>query len=160
MVATPDLGSGAERRGGSSPFIRTAQATRIGRLFRLIKELSQRVAPRQTCLWAVVVCYANIRDYCAIVPLKINFRHIAHQSRQSPIATTSLRFALGFCRRSSPAAACSIVCHNIAQATVCWQSLFCADKGTRSIGGTSAVLSSLVISKLSESKLYTKIEAQ
>ena len=33
---------------------------------------------------------------------KINFRHIAHQPRQSLIATTSLRSALGFCRRSSP----------------------------------------------------------
>ena len=47
--------------------------------------------------------------------LKRDFRHIAHQSRQSLIATTSLRFALGFCRRSSPAAACSIICHDIAQ---------------------------------------------
>ena len=35
--------------------------------------------------------------------LKINFRHIAHPSRQSSIATTSLRSALGCCRRSSPA---------------------------------------------------------
>ena len=35
--------------------------------------------------------------------LKINFRHIAHQTRQSSIATTSLRSALGCCRRSSPA---------------------------------------------------------
>ena len=33
---------------------------------------------------------------------KINFRNIAHQPRQSLIATTSLRSALGFCRRSSP----------------------------------------------------------
>ena len=33
--------------------------------------------------------------------LKRDFRHIAHQSRQSLIATTSLRFALGCCRRSS-----------------------------------------------------------
>ena len=47
--------------------------------------------------------------------LKRDFRHIAHQSRQSLIATTSLRFALGFCRRSSPAAACSIIWHDIAQ---------------------------------------------
>ena len=47
--------------------------------------------------------------------LKRDFRHIAHQSRQSLIATTSLRFALGFCRRSSPAAACSIICHDIAR---------------------------------------------
>ena len=47
--------------------------------------------------------------------LKRDFRHIAHQSRQSLIAITSLRFALGFCRRSSPAAACSIICHDIAR---------------------------------------------
>ncbi|MBQ6584981.1 MAG: hypothetical protein IIX42_07535, partial [Alistipes sp.] len=33
--------------------------------------------------------------------LKINFRHIAHQSRQSSIVTTSIRSALGCCRRSS-----------------------------------------------------------
>ena len=33
--------------------------------------------------------------------LKINFCHIAHQPQQSSIATTSLRSALGFCRRSS-----------------------------------------------------------
>ena len=33
--------------------------------------------------------------------LKINFRHIAHQSRQSSIVTTSMRSALGCCRRSS-----------------------------------------------------------
>ena len=32
---------------------------------------------------------------------KIAFRHIAHQPRQSSIATTSLRSALGFCRSSS-----------------------------------------------------------
>ncbi len=36
--------------------------------------------------------------------LKRTFRHIAHPSRQSSIATTSLRSALGCCRRSSPAA--------------------------------------------------------
>ena len=29
--------------------------------------LGQRVAPRQTHLWSVVVCYANIRVCCAIV---------------------------------------------------------------------------------------------
>ena len=33
--------------------------------------------------------------------LKINFRHIAHQSRQSSIVTTSMQSALGCCRRSS-----------------------------------------------------------
>ena len=44
MVATPDLGSGAERRGGSSPFIRTSteQISLLG--FRLIKKLGQLVA--------------------------------------------------------------------------------------------------------------------
>ena len=46
--------------------------------------------------------------------LKRDFRHIAHQSRQSSIATTSLRSALGFCRRSSPAVASSIICHDSA----------------------------------------------
>ena len=84
MVATPDLGSGAERRGGSSPFIRTAQATFSGRLFRLIKGLGQLVAPRQTCLWSVVVCYANIRVCCAIVSEKEIFA-------TSPINPDNLR---------------------------------------------------------------------
>ena len=31
-------------------------------------EVVASVAPRQTCLWSVVVCYANIRVCCAIVP--------------------------------------------------------------------------------------------
>ena len=101
MVATPDLGSGAERRGGSSPFIRTSTEQKNLLGFRLIKGLGQLVAPRQTCLRSVVVCCANIRVCCAIVA-KSNFRPIAHQPRQSSIATTSLRSALGFCRRSSP----------------------------------------------------------
>ena len=59
--------------------------------------------------------------------LKRDFRHIAHQSRQSLIATTSLRFARGFCRRSRPAAACSIICHDIARATAFGSRFFCAD---------------------------------
>ena len=38
--------------------------------FVRIKGLVQRVAPRQACLWSVVVCYANIRACCAIVSEK------------------------------------------------------------------------------------------
>ena len=68
MVATPDLGSGAERRGGSSPFIRTAQATFSGRLFRLIKVLGQLVAPRQ--------CYlrlSNVQSCCATLEYRLRY---------------------------------------------------------------------------------------
>ena len=70
MVATSDLGSDAERRGGSSPFIRTSDCIWQSLFFVRIKALVQRVAPRQTCLWSVVVCYANIRACCAIVSEK------------------------------------------------------------------------------------------
>lgn len=38
--------------------------------FRRQSRSVQRVAPRQTCLWSVVVCYANIRACCAIVSEK------------------------------------------------------------------------------------------
>ena len=50
----------------------SARATAFGSRFFFvrIKALVQRVAPRQTCLWSVVVCYANIRACCAIVTEK------------------------------------------------------------------------------------------
>ena len=66
MVATPDLGSGAERRGGSSPFIRTSQATCSGRLFRLIKALGQLVAVWQCCLRL-----SNVQSCCATLEYRL-----------------------------------------------------------------------------------------
>ena len=67
MVATSDLGSDAERRGGSSPFIRTSDCLLAVAFFVRIKELAPPVAPRQSYLRSVVVCYANTRVCCLIV---------------------------------------------------------------------------------------------
>ena len=103
MVDALVSGASAERRVGSSPILGTSKEFSFQKApFRLPRiGLVQRVAPRLTCLRSVVVCYANIRVCCAMW-LKINFRPIAHQPRQSSIATTSLWSALGCCRRSSP----------------------------------------------------------
>ena len=70
MVATPDLGSGAERRGGSSPFIRTSDCHLAVAFFVRIKRLSQSVAVWQTCLRRVVL----VRDsHCCYATTKINY---------------------------------------------------------------------------------------
>ena len=107
---------------------------------RFVLGFGQLVAPRQSCLRSVVVCCANY-CLCVTIVLENKFSHIVPQTQQSSIATTSLRSALGFCRRSSPTGTYLIICHDVAQATVVWQSFFCASKGTRSVGGVSGDLS-------------------
>ena len=69
MVDALVSGASAERRVGSSPILGTSKEFSFQKApFRLPRiGLGQRVAPRQTCLRSVVVCYANIRACCAIV---------------------------------------------------------------------------------------------
>ena len=70
MVDTLVSGASASRHVGSSPILGTSDCIWQSLFFVRIKALVQRVAPRQTCLWSVVVCYANIRACCAIVSEK------------------------------------------------------------------------------------------
>ena len=56
MADTLDLGSSAERRGGSSPFIRTIKNMQaISLLFCLKRDLNTKraVSVNKTCLWRV-----------------------------------------------------------------------------------------------------------
>ena len=110
MVATPDLGSGAERRGGSSPFIRTSteQISLLG--FRLIKELGQLVAVWQTCLCSVrcsVVVLLRNRKPCANSQ-KVNnfpfslFAQCLQLRCPPPLQLSHARSAQTCCDRSSP----------------------------------------------------------
>ena len=65
MVATPDLGSGAERRGGSSPFIRTSDCHSAVAFLRL-KELVRSVAVWQCCLRL-----SNVQSCCATLEYRL-----------------------------------------------------------------------------------------
>ena len=87
MVATPDLGSGAERRGGSSPFIRTSTEQRNLLGFRLIKELGQLVAVWQCCLRL-----SNVQSCCAT--LEYRLRNIC--SNEFGIYSQSIFQTFGF----------------------------------------------------------------
>ena len=91
--------------------------------FVRIKALGQLVAPRQTCLWSVVVCCANIRACCAIVSENKFSPH-----RPSTPTIFDCNNLPSVCSRLLPPVESwcydSIICHDIAQATVCWQSLF------------------------------------
>ena len=130
MVATPDLGSGAERRGGSSPFIRTAQATYSGRLFRLIKELGQLVA-----VWQCYLRLLNVHSCCA--NLEYRLRNICSNKfgiYSQPIFQTfgfSAHFLCLHCSNLRQPFEPLLLFDSLsrcgtAQATVIWQSLFCA----------------------------------
>ncbi|MBQ1224723.1 MAG: hypothetical protein IIX82_02040, partial [Alistipes sp.] len=101
LVATPDLGSGAVRRGGSSPFIRTSTEQIFLLGFRLMKALGQLVAPRQTCLRKAVLL-SQLLVFVKRLSLKIDFQTSFAKPKQSPIVPPFARSALGFCRRSSP----------------------------------------------------------
>ena len=66
MVATSDLGSDAERRGGSSPFIRTSDCLLAVAFFMRIKGLGQLVA-----VWQCNLRLSNVQSCCATLEYRL-----------------------------------------------------------------------------------------
>ena len=105
MVATSDLGSDAERRGGSSPFVRTKAIVFLTVAFLRSKGFAPPVAPWATCLRWVAMCHVAMQLWvCAESNYLCKHKVTLNTHPQSTIARTSLpsRSPLGFSGRSSP----------------------------------------------------------